>query len=489
MTSIGILLLAQSTSTNGEDNGFSVPILMAAAAAAVAWLLLAALTAAVRRPPGIDPGSYTQELPPYSPAVTALLCDDFELGSETAPATLLDLAARRVVTLEEVQPGQTVCRVRASGGDEDLTPYERRVLDVVRERAIDGVVPAAALTTGVDEVSRGWQRGLAKDVIHETQAAGLSRDRWPAGLVGLLGFGVIVGIGLLVLAAIVGGDVEGQQGVRAGIAGVVTVLALLALSGVVARMRRSLAQLPTDAGVDAARRCLGFQTHLHENENFDALPPASVAIWGRHLAYATAVGAAQGCAAALPMGAEDDHHAWSRFGSRWRRVRVRYPRALPPGWGKHPAFALFLAVVWGAVGILAVSQLTRLAGAVADEPATDEILTREVLDWIGRGALLLCIPFGLAVLWALYVLVRAVPDLWLRRTVTGEVVRKRTRQQVFKAGDDPKYWYFLALDDGRRDRIRAWRVRPEIYRAHRQGETVTTTLTPNLGYVREMRTA
>jgi hypothetical protein len=121
----------------------------------------------------------------------------------------------------------------------------------------------------------------------------------------------------------------------------------------------------------------------------------------------------------LPFGAEDDNRAWSRFGGRWRRVR--YPRGWPPGWGKHPVFAVFLAVLWGAVAIGALYGLVRVAQWAAEaDTTTDPTFTREQLDWIGRGALLVTIPFALVLLWALYLLVRAVPDLWLRarRTAT-----------------------------------------------------------------------
>jgi hypothetical protein len=50
------------------------------------------------------PGS--QDLPPVTPAVAGMMCDDFELSSELPPATLLDLAARRAVRLEEVAPAR-----------------------------------------------------------------------------------------------------------------------------------------------------------------------------------------------------------------------------------------------------------------------------------------------------------------------------------------------------------------------------------------------
>jgi hypothetical protein len=88
-----------------------------------------------------------------------------------------------------------------------------------------------------------------------------------------------------------------------------------------------------------------------------------------------------------------------------------------------------------------------------------------------------------------WLLVRAVPDFWAGRTVVGEIVRARRRAQAFKAGDDPKYWYYLAVDDGTKPRVIAWRVRSQIWEPRSQGETVTALITPNLGYVREMRPA
>jgi len=53
--------------------------------------------------------------------------------------------------------------------------------------------------------------------------------------------------------------------------------------------------------------------------------------------------------------------------------------------------------------------------------------------------------------------------------------------------NNPRYWYYLALDDGTRPRIRSWRVRRDIYDAHAQGETVGALYTANLGYVRALR--
>jgi hypothetical protein len=79
--------------------------------------------------------------------------------------------------------------------------------------------------------------------------------------------------------------------------------------------------------------------------------------------------------------------------------------------------------------------------------------------------------------------VRAIPDLWLRRTARGDLVRARARHQIFQSTSaNPEYWYYLALDDGG-----SWRVRRDLYNAHARGDTVEAVYTPNLGYVREKR--
>lgn len=477
-------LLAQSST---ESEGFSVPILAAAAAAGLAWLAAALVLAVMRRVPHLEAAQATQELPPELPAVANMLCDDFELGSEAVSATLLDLAARKIVTLEEIQPGRTICRVR-NASFEGLTEFERRVLAAIVGKAIDGVVPAEALTTGPENASRGWRRDYEKEVIAESQSRGLTYDRWPAAIVAFVGFGALVVFGLLYLSGVVGGGTTGDEGVRAIATGGIAIVSMLAIAGIAGSWGRSRAQLPTEEGERAAAMCLGLQRHLHENENFDEVPPAAVVMWGRHLAYAAALGAAQACVAALPMGAEDDHHAWSRFRGQWRKVRVRYPRALPPAWGKHPAFALFLAVFWGSAAVAALYGLLLVANA---DPTPDPTFTQEQLDWIGRAALIACIPFVTLLVWALYVLVEAVPDLFRSREVTGEVVRARRRRQVFQQSDEdnPKYWFYLAIDDGSDNDLPAFRVRSVLYDSCNQGDTVTAVVTPSLGYVRELRSS
>jgi hypothetical protein len=181
------------------------------------------------------------------------------------------------------------------------------------------------------------------------------------------------------------------------------------------------------------------------------------------------------------MGTEDDHRAWSRVGGRWRRVRVRYPRTWPPAWGKHPAFATFLAVAWGAAAIFVIGQLGRLA----DSAPPSGISARD-WRWVERGSLVVMVPFALLVVWAAFVLVRAVPDFWSKRTITGVVVRDRRFRQWLASGENPKYWNYLAIDTGTEDRVVAFRLRESLWREHNQGDEVTAEITPGLCYVRTM---
>jgi hypothetical protein len=133
------------------------------------------------------------------------------------------------------------------------------------------------------------------------------------------------------------------------------------------------------------------------------------------------------------------------------------PAGMATGMGQAPCVRAVPRPALGAVAVAALFGLTRLAESAAE-------------------------PIFLAV--------RSVPDLWATRRSTGELVRARRCRQIFQSGDsdNPRCWYYLALDDGTRRRIRSWRVRRDIYDAHSQGETVSAMYTPTLGYVRELRT-
>jgi hypothetical protein len=412
-------------------------------AASAGWLVAASAVLISRAPPQPPVGSRTLELGPEPPAVANLITHGWRVTDEAVSATLIDLAARNVVDIEQRGPGVFYVRLRAQT-DEPLTRYERRVLDHLRSIAHDGVVPGEALTTGPQHQSARWRRGFVSGVVSDAQARGLSRDA-----VGGAVFTVMTGAAL-VPAALVWAVWDFEAG-------------LIAFFGAVALLgwiRQRHPQQETPAGMEAASRWLGVRAELAENPVFATHSPLQVELWDRLLAYGAALGVASGASRPLPMGVESDSEAWTPYGGRWRRVRVAYPRYWPPGWGVDPIVALLvglgLAVGFGV--ILYTTGPTLLDAGVF-------------------GAL----PFGIAcigVVVGVAVVVMAAGDWRSEVESTGPVLRLR----VF--GDDDKSRYYVAVDDGKSESIRAWKVSRSHYEELRQGEVITARLTPNLRCVR-----
>jgi hypothetical protein len=411
----------------------------ATAAATAPWLLVVGVVYLRRRPPTPEPGPPTLDLGSEPPAVANLLVHNFRVTRDAVPATLLDLAARRLVEIEERGPGSYVCRLEERS-DTGLTSYERRVLDLLRSRASGNVVPTEALTTGPKEQSSRWWKGFQKEVVADAQQRGLCLDildkrtfLWlslaaaaPAVVLGVLAGGR-VGFGYWVVAFFFLGWIMGLN-----------------------------TQRETPAGLAAASRWLGVRAKLAEDEAFETQAPIAVALWERHLAYGAAFGLAQAAVRAIPMGTESATHAWSSYGGQWHSVRISYPYLLPPGWGIHP---------------LVVFLRTGLAAAGA-------VVLLLLLKGTGTGSLVTTLLAAVAVVGGLLAL-RALADLGSTREVTGQVLRLRAY------GDDDDKRYYVAVDDGSGSTtIHAWRVKPELYSPLRQFEVVTGTLTRNLRYVR-----
>ena len=151
--------------------GYGPELWIVAAAAAVLWAVVLAVLAATSEPrrvhggpPTLDPGG------PEPPAVVNLVTSDWELGHESVPATLLDLAARRFVTIDWIGE-RTLVKVRErASADHELTSYEVLVLDHVRElsgQTADGYVPADALTTGPEAMASSWWREFEAGVVDD----------------------------------------------------------------------------------------------------------------------------------------------------------------------------------------------------------------------------------------------------------------------------------------------------------------------------------
>jgi len=431
---------------------YQVTCLAGAAATTGVWLLAAAAIRFARRPREPEFEAPTLELGPEPPALANLLASDFRVTPDAVPATLLDLAARGVVEIERVDVDTYQCRLRATAG-ETHTDYEHRVLELLRKRASDGIVPAQALTTGPAEEASRWWKAFVREVVADSQNRGLSRDIWDRRTI----------IALAVIAALptlLSGLAFGFRGAAGYAAGTAFVLASMS-----SRHR----QRDTPAGLAAASRWAAVREALEQDEAFPAQPPIAVALWERLLPYGAALGVAAGAIRPIPMGAESDRRAWSSYGGRWRQVDIRYPRLLPPGWGVHPLAALFGAVLVGGAAVFVLSVAASVVSSFGD-------LSRAgVLVVSAFFAVLSAIVLGAAVL-----AVRAVPDLWSTREVTGEVLRLRDR------GSDKQPRHYVAVYDGTSRAIRAWRIKPEVYATLEQYEVVAALVTRHLGYVRSI---
>jgi len=438
-------------------------------ACSLAFFALAGVVYVLRRPQPAPVLPAMSDLGSDSPAVANLLANGGRLTPEAVPATLFDLAARRAVKIEEPEPGEYACRLgQAPSGV--LTAYESRVLALLRKRASGGVVPAKALTAGPSDEAKGWMKAFRKEVVSEANAAGTCEPRWPRPVLTVMGALVL---GALLLAVYGGNEDDSltwPQAIAAGIA----IAALL----VMGQAFTEETEMVTRAGLAAQGRWLSLRKYLHGDEIFPTLPPTAVAVRERYLAYGAALGVAAAAVRAIPMGAESDRWAWTRYGGEWRQVRVSYPQRWPPAWGSAP-WALTWTGLWTAgFGALVLWVTTQVMPDLEFGPDADR-----VMRYVSLGFVLIILAGAAAVGLGLLILCASVAALVTTRTVTGEAIRVR------RFGDEEGARHYLAVYSGKGDRVRAWSVRPELYPSLREYTTVTVAIAPLTGYVRSVKPA
>ncbi|MDQ6721419.1 MAG: DUF2207 domain-containing protein [Candidatus Dormibacteraeota bacterium] len=423
-----------------------------------------------RRRPSPPSLPATSDLGPESPAVANLLVNGGRLTPDAVPATLLDLAARHLVKIEETEPGIYTCRL-STGPEQTLTPYEGQVLDLLRTRAVDGVVPAKALTAGPTDQARGWIKNFNRKVVEEADRAGICEPRWPPGVLALLG-----GLSLVafLLAAFSGNEAE-KLDVPQLIAIAVSLLTFVVMS----RTFPDGTQVVTPLGLPSQARWLALRRYLHNDELFAGLPPTAVAVRDRYIAYGAALGAATAAVRAMPMGAESDRWAWTRYGGQWRQVRVSYPgSSWPPAWGYSPGQAAWLALRVGAIGLFWFWLSSKILPHVTFTAQQDQL--GRLLSF---GILLINLAALAASVCALWLLVAAVLGMVGATEVTGEAIRLRQ----LPGGSGVRC--YLAVYRGTGDHVRAWVVSPEHYATLNEYEIVTVSVAALLGRVRSVRRA
>ncbi|MFP5319251.1 MAG: DUF2207 family protein [Acidimicrobiia bacterium] len=460
------------------------PVLwLIASGAAVLWAALLGALAFATRCRDVDPGPATLDLGgPEPPAVVNLITDGWRLGHEAVPATLLDLAARRLVDIDQVGD-RTLVRLRrraAAPAAGDLQPYERLVLDHVESHATDGVVPAEALTTGPENEARGWWRSFRKAVERDARARGLSRRRWsPAAHLTLTVAALAVAAFVAVAATTLPDDPDDEEDDPIGAA---LAFGFITAGGLIALVEGLNGERDTPAGRAVAGRWLGLRAMLGEDPLFAEYPPAGVAIWDRLLAYGAAMGVAHGAVRALPLGAESDTEAWSSVGGHWRVVRIRYPRFVPPGYGRHPGLVAALGAFQVGLAVLLYPVASGAADAVRDlvtDFSSDQTVPPGVRIGIGVAFGAIAAAGAIIGLRGASMALTGLSDLvTARRTAEGRVLRVRRR------GSDERARWYVAVDEGAGSTVRAWQTSPG---AASQGATVRAEVTRWLGHVRNLQ--
>ncbi|MFD8088011.1 DUF2207 family protein [Kitasatospora sp. NPDC059722] len=490
----------------------------------VLWLAAFGLALVATRNGAVHAAPATQEFgpAPERPAVVALLTNRWRSVDHAAAATLLDLAARGLVEVRQPADDPVQSTVHVTGTDADtgdLTPYERRVLARITEQAGAAGAPIGAIAFRAQERASSWNGALRKEIVAEARLRGLSRSRFAPLLSGALavaafGPGVLLGLGGL----------TGGHNIRAAIVvGVLPSVPLMYL------LTRALGERATRLGLERAGHWAGVQAWLRAHEDFAPLPPASVAVWDRYLAYGAALGVTTRTSRLLGFDAGDKRRVWSSYGGAWRPVRIRYPR-LRPGFGATPAQLLRLAGAAAvvAVGLVLFAALRRPEWAVTSGPDASHSLRRPglllTLGWVGIGllaiaaagrfsrwtlflAFLATMPgnyasghgwlthgmdgsgplpgetAAIAVFGAVtgYYLVLAVLERRAPLTVTGEVLRLEPRKRE-------KAPRFLAVDTGDSDRTVAWAL-PAGAPALAPGRVVRLSVSPGTRAVRSAEPA
>lgn len=427
-----------------------------------------------RTPPA---GAAVNDLGAESPAVVDLLTNDFQVTREAIPATMLDLAARSVIAIEDVGIGRYICRIERS--DVALTPYEERLMQHLRGIARDGIVPAEAMTTGTRQEALKWWGKFKKEVVAEAQQQGLCKDLF-SKLMGGIFFAAGVIIFVIYEAAI--GFRDSDEVARSTLLDVVTLFGFgmaFALIGVMAARW----QQDTDLGKRSASRWLGVRKSLATTATFPELPPSAVVVWERHLGYGAALGLTPRAVEALPFGREPDRRAWTHYGGGWRQVKVRYPR-FKPGYGRHPAWTLAFGVLWCFLAANLLRLLTPF-GPIDD----GDFLSPSAVTVLSVLRVAVTLIAGIGLVWWLAAMVLATADLFTTREIVGEVLRTRKKWSLprpYVRENRANNANFVAVFDGRGDTVGAWRVNQDTYLRFNQRQIVRVRITPLVGYVREV---
>ena len=426
-----------------------LPSLIAAGAVLVVWYAVVAAYALATRPRDLPAGPPVSGFGPEPPAVVNLLVTRCRMTAAAADATLLDLAARRVVELHQPGPDPAELLVRVRGPEPaGLAPYERRVLDRVRSVAGDRFTPLREISGRYADGGPRWLRHLRAEVVADARARGLVRARRAGVPVLLATVLVAMMVGCLAVLPWQRNDSGVTDVALVVAAGVGTVaIALVMIIILYAHLR---APGHTAAGRAVGSRWLGFGRWLAGYESLADLPPAAVAVWDRYLAYGVALGVNPVAGRALDLRAGHTVTLLSRATGTPRPVVVRYPRD-PLAYtqaGVRLAWSFLVLAAWAVFWVAAAPRIGHWP---------------PFLRWhlYALGVL--------APARAAYKVIRASVDKLAPVTVTGTVLAVHP----YRTGSGAMVTFHqVVLDDGRADRTRPWLVRGDRLAGTAEGEVV-----------------
>lgn len=434
---------------------FAVPV-----AVAVVVLYLA-VRLSLLRGRTVTAAQPTPDLRDEPPAVVSLLVNGLVDAPQVASATLLDLAARRVVEIHEVAPGaeHTLVRLGTAALPASAPAYERRVVERVASTAGRAWTPVADLVQAYADGGSHWQRRLVRDAMLDARERGLV-DTADQGCA--LGVAAAALAGAALLAPAVPKPDAPGFGVAVVLLGAVWIAGSLVggllLSALSVGEKASAPDRYTATGNEVTAHWLGVAAWLRAHPAMRDLPPAAVAVWDRYLAYGAALDAIPHAVRVLDFEAAGrrarltSHHTGTE-----RTVHVRYwarNRFLRPGGpasaGASRLWAVLSLPLWIGVGVAALSTITSA---------------------YLRG--LVVVLAGMQVARAAYRLVRAQLDLARPAVVTGTVLHvsvansQHTADEAGRQGVDvpdlPTH-YYVVVDDGSTDVVRPWIVNRDLAR-------------------------
>jgi hypothetical protein len=429
---------------------FAVVVAAALIAAYFGYAYLVVVVAGRSRP--VTPAPPTPELRDEPPAVVNLLVNRMTSAPQAASATLLDLAARRILEIIEVADSAEHTLVRIRGvAPPDLAGYERRVLDRVRRGAGDRGVPVAQLAERYADGSHRWRDFLVREAIHDARRRGLVKHEErmaPAASV------VTAALVWLVLSApllFLGESIRGLLPIALCGWPFAAVFGGLLLS-VIASVLWPEPDRYTAEGRRAVAHWLGVAAWLRAHEPLRDLPPAAVAVWDRYLAYGVALDTMPHAVRVLDFESVGHRDVlWSAQTGRWRTVRVKYLRRNrllrpigPVGARVRRYWSAATLVCWVVIG-----------GLILADAAAPAVLRYPLLAFA-----------GLQVVRQAYWLGRSIVEVSWPMRVTGTLLdisqagRSKTDSYGERLGitqDLPTFYYFV-VDDGSTDVLRPWIV-------------------------------